>query len=123
MARYEGGCRNTASDRRWTSYRVAAASAPAVNHRKGVRVRTFLHTFSAGLIAATLLSSGVGHVTRFRTFCTDLRSHRVLPRRLVWSAATIVTVTELLIGSAAAQHLLGSRAEPFIGGLVLGLMF
>jgi hypothetical protein len=91
-------------------------------------VLTFAYTFSLAYLAATLLSSGVGHLFTYVSFRTLVGAHRIIPLRWAPAIAAFVVVSELGgAGMALASLVRGQVVLPdlllFAAGTLAGLAF
>ena len=62
---------------------------------------TFIYYVALGYIAAGLMASGIHHATRLAGFSHIVRSHRIFPAGMAMPLAFLVTIFELVAGSAA----------------------
>jgi hypothetical protein len=88
----------------------------------------FATTFSLAYLAASLLTSGIGHLVRFARFRTLVREHGAVPARSASLASIAVVAFELAVGSSALGILLREDAGAFQGLLfgacaVAGVVF
>ncbi len=89
---------------------------------------TFIHYIALSYVAASLMASGVHHVTRIAGFRDIVRSHRIIPAGLAMPLAILVTVFELLVGGTAIAALFRvevSAQTPLLFSVcaVIGLAF
>jgi hypothetical protein len=88
---------------------VGAAAAPVI---------AFAHVFALAYVAATLLTSGVGHLVAPRRFARVLHAHGLLPPRAASGVAAVVPVLELAAGALALTAIL-RRDDPQVSVLAL----
>ena len=73
---------------------------------------TFVYYLSLSFIAATLLTSGSGHVFGFARFRAVVQSHNLVPPGFTTLVAVIISVFELVAGSASLVGLFSKEATP-----------
>ncbi len=73
---------------------------------------TFAYYLSLSFIAATLLASGSGHLFGFASFRAVVQSHNVVPPGFTTLVAIVISVFELVAGSASLVVLLSNEATP-----------
>ncbi|HEX8071329.1 MAG TPA: MauE/DoxX family redox-associated membrane protein [Pyrinomonadaceae bacterium] len=67
---------------------------------------TFIYYLSLGYVAATLLTSGIGHALGAARFRDLVRAHDIIPRDLVPATTLLVIAFELIAGAGALAVLL-----------------
>ncbi len=88
----------------------------------------FMDYFSLSCLAALLLTTGGGHLSRFRAFRALLGEHDIIPAPFVPLAALSIPVIEMTSG-AVALLLLAGNLQPFVApslfaaGAVVGTIF
>jgi hypothetical protein len=73
---------------------------------------TFVYYLSLSFIAATLLASGSGHLFGFSGFRAVMQSHNVVRPGFTTLVAIVISVFELVAGSASLVALLSNGTTP-----------
>lgn len=89
---------------------------------------TFVYYLALGYLAAGLLASGIHHAAGWTSFREIVRSHRIVPVGLATPLAILITVVELVAGSAALGVLFSDKVAArapvlFSVCTVLGIAF
>ena len=89
---------------------------------------TFVYYLALGYLAAGLIASGIYHATRWTSFGEIVRSHRIVPVGLATPLAILITVLELVAGTAALGVLFSKEVAaraPLLFSVctVLGIVF
>ncbi|MGA7733370.1 MAG: MauE/DoxX family redox-associated membrane protein [Chloroflexia bacterium] len=74
---------------------------------------TFAYYLSLAYVAATLLTSGIGHVLGFARFRALVGSHGIIPARFATLVLIIAATFEVAAGSTAVAMLLNTEIAPF----------